>query len=384
MFISLNIQKICEIWAKEVRNTFRDEGMVIFFIVVPLLYPLLYSWIYNNQTVREVPVAAVDLSHSELSREFLRNYNASPDVNVAYYCNSLDEAKALVGKQVVNGVVYIPSDFATRVHRMQQSTLSLYCDMSMMLNYKALYQAATEVIGKMNGDIQISLSGNYTEREDQLTTQPLDFDEVPIFNSTGGYGDFIIPGVLILILQQTLLLGIGLSAGTAREHLDEHTTENKNPLDSILGKGLCYLMIYAILSAWMLLVVPRLFGFISIVHLSDLLGLLVPYLLAVIFFGLMLSCLVRYRENVLLLVVFTSVPLLFLSGVSWPQYSMPGAWRAVACLFPSTFGIRGFVRLNSMGATLQDIQVEYIALWCQAAIFLLITYLIHRYSNKNL
>ena len=42
-------------------------------------------------------------------------------------------------------------------------------------------------------------------------------DAEPIFNTTGGYGNAILPGVLILILQQTLLLGIGLSAGTARE-----------------------------------------------------------------------------------------------------------------------------------------------------------------------
>ena len=62
------ISDACYIWAQEMRQVFRDEGVLIFFIIVPLAYPLLYSWIYNNETVHEVPVVVVDDSHSSLSR----------------------------------------------------------------------------------------------------------------------------------------------------------------------------------------------------------------------------------------------------------------------------------------------------------------------------
>ena len=50
------------IWRQEMKQVMRDEGVLIFFIIVPIAYPLLYSWIYNNETVREVPVAVVDYS----------------------------------------------------------------------------------------------------------------------------------------------------------------------------------------------------------------------------------------------------------------------------------------------------------------------------------
>ena len=103
------------IWAKEMRNVFTDEGVLIFFILVPLGYPLLYSWIYNNEVIRETPVAIVDMDHSALSREYIRKVDASPDVSVAYYCNSVDEGKDLVGRQEVRGVIFIPSDFAKKV-----------------------------------------------------------------------------------------------------------------------------------------------------------------------------------------------------------------------------------------------------------------------------
>ena len=191
--------------------------MLIFFILVPLLYPLVYSWIYTNEVVREVQVAVVDMSHSNLSRQFIRQFDASPDAKITYYCNSLSEARDLVGRQEASGVLYFPEDFQTNINRMEQSHVNVFCDMSFMLYYKAIFQTATAVAGNINSEIQIQRAGNTTERENEITIKPLDFDEVQIFNTTGGYGNFLIPAVLILILQQTLLLGVGLSAGTARE-----------------------------------------------------------------------------------------------------------------------------------------------------------------------
>jgi len=383
--INEGLHDMCYIWLKEIKMAVKDEGVLIFFILVPLLYPLLYSWIYNNEVVRDIPVAVVDKSHSATSRQFLRMYDASPDVKVAYHCDNLEEAKVLIGKQQVYGVVYIPSDFENKLNRMEQTTISVYCDMSFMLAYKAIYQTATSVQSEMNSQIQIRLAQNTTSRQDEITTQPLAYEAVQIFNPTGGYGSFIIPVVLILIIQQTLLLGIGLSAGTARENnrykdLVPISKHYNGIFRIVFGKALCYFMIYAVLSAYLLLIVPKIFNFTTLLEWKPLLLLMLPYLLAVIFFAMMLSCVVRYRENVLLLVVFTSVPLLFLSGASWPQSNIPGAWKAISYLFPSTFGIQGFVRLNSMGASLSEIQFEYSALWLQTLVYFLMTCLVYRFQ----
>ena len=337
--------------------------------------------------VRDVPVAIVDMSHSNLSRQFIRNYDATPDVKVAYHCNNMEEAKQLIGKHEVKGIIYFPSDVEKKVVRGEQSKISVFCDMSIMLNYKAIYQSAVSISSKINSKIQIANARNFTEREDEISTEPLRFEEVPIFNSTGGYGDALIPGVLILILQQTLVLGIGLGAGTARESnryrdLVPVSLHYNGIFRIVLGKSLCYFMVYSIMAAYITLVVPKIFGFIQIFDAKELLALMVPFLLASIFFGMIISCTIRYRENVMLIVVFMSVPLLFLSGISWPQSNIPGVWRAIACLFPSTFGIRGFVRLNTMGATLSDIELEYQALWLQVALYFFITCLVYRYQIK--
>jgi len=380
-----SIEDASFIWFEEMKQMVKDEGVIIFFIVVPLIYPLLYSWIYNNEVVREVPVAVIDHSHTALSREFIRHCDASPDVKIAYYADDMDQAKILMSRQIVKGIYQIPADFDTRINRMQQATIGVYCDMSLMMTYKAIYQTAQVVTMDMGKDIQKKLGGHWTDREDQISVQPLAYDEVPLFNPTGGYGSFIIPGVLMLIIQQTLVLGIGLAAGTSRENnrfrqLIPVSKKYHGMFRIVAGKGLAYFMVYALMTAYLTLIVPRLFGFTAIGKWQPLLAFLLPYVLACIFFGMVVSCLVRYRENVMLLIVFVTVPLLFLSGVSWPQSSIPPFWQSVSWIFPSTFGIRGFVRINEMGGTLSDVLPEYNLLWIQATVYFILACLVYRYQ----
>jgi len=363
------------VWRFELRQVLRDEGVLLFCVVVPLVYPLLYSWVYNNESIHEVPVVVVDQSHSQLSRQFIRMCDASSEVHVVSYAADLDDAQSLVSRQIVKGIYLIPEDFATRVNRLQQATVSVYCDMALMLTYKAIYQTAMAVSQKMGAQIQTKLSGNYTAREDLISTSPLDVEEVAMFNPQAGYGSAVLPAVLMLIIQQTLALGIGLAAGTARERNRYGDLVPIHPSYGgigrvVSGKALCYLMVYAIMSVYLTIVVPKLFHFIHIATWQSLLQLMIPYLLACVFFGMTVSCLVRYRENVILLVVFVSLPLLFLTGVSWPQTSIPGYLQGVSWLFPSTFGIRAYLRLNSMGASIADVSSELRCLWIQVAAYL--------------
>ena len=52
------------IWKDELRNVFKDAGVMIFFFLVPFVYPLLYSFIYNNEVVHEAKMVVVDQSDS--------------------------------------------------------------------------------------------------------------------------------------------------------------------------------------------------------------------------------------------------------------------------------------------------------------------------------
>lgn len=370
------------IW-QEFRHVFRDQGVLIFFLLVPLGYPLLYSFIYNNEVVREVPAVVVDNAHSSLSREYLRKVDATPDIHIVSYCSDLEEAKQQLKEHRAYGIIYLPSQFAADLSQGKQTQVTLFCDMSGLLYYKAMLTANTAVSLDMNKDIKIARSGNTTDRQDELTAYPIEYQEVSIFNPTAGFAAFLIPAVLILIIQQTLLLGIGLSVGTARETngFQPLVSLSQRPggmLSVVLGKGVSYLLIYILVACYVLCIVPHLFSLNQIGHPGTLLLFVLPYLTACIFFAMTASIAIRNRETCMLIFVFTSVPLLFISGISWPGAAIPSFWKYVSYLFPSTFGINGFVKINNMGNTLHEVAFEYKALWIQTAVYFITACRVYR------
>ena len=386
--ISEGIQDLFYIWKREFRTTFRDQGVLIFFILVPLMYPLIYGFIYTNEVVREVPAIVVDDSHSSLSREFIRKVDATADVEVKAYCSNMEEAKQMMKERKAYGIIYIPNQFSYDIARGIQTKVSIYCDMSGLLYYKGILLSATAVSLDMNKNIKISRAGNTTNRQDEITAHPIDYDNVALFNPQNGFAAFLIPAVLILLIQQTLLLGIGLSAGTAREHnrfkdLVPINRHYNGTLRIVMGKGLSYFMVYSIIAVYVLCVVPRIFSLNQIGQPDALILFMLPYLAACIFFAMTASIAIRNRETCMLIFVFTSVPLLFISGISWPGAAIPAFWKYVSYIFPSTFGINGFVRINNMGATLNEVTREYQALWLQAGFYFLTTCLVYRWQIIN-
>ena len=382
-----SILNIFQIWYREIGNIFRDKGIMIFILFVPLAYPLLYSYVYTNEVVREVPVAVVDESHSELSRELLRKMDASPDMKIVAYCDNLSAAQEMIRRQEVYGIVRIPSDFTRELWKGNQAPIGLYCDMSSMLYYKALLLTATNVSLEVNKDIKVNhYLPSTTDRQAEITRMPIDYDYVPLYNPQSGFAAFLIPPVLMLIIQQTLLLGIGMSTGNSREHhmgsvIPFHPWYT-NPVHIVIGKALPYFMLYIILGVYMFAVVTRLFTLPQLGHYTTFIAFLVPFVLACIFLAMVLSSFIYRREDSILLLVFLSVPMLFLSGLSWPASDMPAFWKYFSYLFPSTFGMNGYVRITSSGARLSDISSEYIALWIQAGVYFLLACWFYRRQIK--
>lgn len=361
------------IWSKELKNIYKDLGVIIFFVIVPLVYPLLYGFIYNPETVREVPLVVVDESHSSLAREFVRKIDATPDVRVYSYVPNMEQAKEIVDKKEAYGILQIPSEFSHNIFRGEQSNVALYVDMSGLLFYKSILLATTEASFNMGQVINVN-----------TIDRPIRYESVALYNTQNGFASFLVPGILMLVIQQTLLLGISMLTATTRErnqgHLVPLGVTHEGPLRIVFGKSLAYILVYIFISIWALAIVPNLFDLIQIAKYGTVLLFALPYLLACIFFSMTVATFVRGRETPMMIFVFTSLPLLFLSGLSWPASAIPEFWKYFSYLFPSTFGIQGFVKLNSMGATLREVSFEYQTLWIQAGIYFLTTVVIYTYN----
>lgn len=389
MIIMKTILNIAQIWYNELRGIFRDKGILIFILFVPLFYPLLYSYVYTNEVVRDVPVAVVNDCDNAMTRDMVRKMDASPDVEIIANCNDMEEALRLVKEQKAYGVIRIPESFSRDLYLGDQTHIGVYCDMSSLLYYKAILLTATNVSLELNKNIKVEqhLAGT-SERQDEVTKMPIEYDYVALYNPQSGFAAFLIPPVLMLIIQQTLFLGIGMSMGNSRERYRGSVIPfnrwYKNPVNIVAGKGLPYFFLYLLLALYMFIIVTNIFGLPKLGDYMTFLTFIIPYILSCIFMGMLMSAFVYRREDCIMLFVFMSVPMLFLSGLSYPRPSMPAFWKYVSYIFPSTFGMNGYVRISGMGASLQDIKPEFCALWIQTGVYFVTACMYYRHQILSL
>ena len=367
------MKNLLYIWYDEVRTVLRDKGILIFIVFVPLAYPLLYSYVYTNEVCRDVPAAVVDDSKSTLSREFISNVDGTPDVKIIGTFSNVKDAEQSIKEHDAYAMIQIPESFEYDLRHGNQTKVGLYCDMSSMLYYKAFLLACTDVSLNMNNDIKVERLGSITTRDEEITKMPILYEHKSMYNPQQGFAAFLIPPILMLIIQQTLLLGIGMEMGNTREKymgsvipFDFHY---KRVMPIVWGKALVYLPLYFVEAVYMVTFVNRSFRLPTMGDYGTFVLFIIPYLLACIFFAITLSSLIYRREDCILIFVFMSVPMVFLSGVSWPRSAMPQFWRYFSDIFPSTLGMNGYVRIMTMGCSIHDIANIYIGLWIQTAFY---------------
>lgn len=375
--------RIISIAGHELYEIMHDHGVLTFILLLPLAYPLVYGFIYHTEVMMDVPTAVVDDSKSRIARDFAHRLDATQGVKVVQLCTAMDEAEELMRQMKVFAIVHIPESFERDIHGERQTRIGLYINMASSLYYKSVALAANMTVLDMNKDISINYLGAGTKQQNKVMRQPVRYYYTPLYNTQSGFAAFIMPPVLMLILQQTLLLGIGMSMGRAREtyRRNMHTLHQlyQHPVEIIIGKGIPYFALYLIMAVYMFTFVTRFFGLPSLGDYLTYLVVIVPYLLACIFMGTVLSCLVYRREDCIMIFVSLSVPMLFVSGVIWPASHEPAFWRYVSYCLPSTFGMHAYVRIQGMGSSFADVYPEFRALWIQTAVYFFIAYLLYRW-----
>ena len=312
-------------------------------------------------------------------------WDAAAGAEVAVYCASLEEAKVCMDRKEVYGILEIPADFSKNINRGVQAHVALYCNMGALLNYKALAQAASDVSLAMGKEIQMKRLDYASWIEQEIAVSPVKIAEVKLFNPQGGFTSFIMPAVLILVIQQSLLLGVATLAGIRRDRYGKMIPRNRHYRQAwkiVLGKAVLYLPVYLVMGYWYVLFVPVFPLPYSNCRKSGINAVFISFFAGLCFYGSG-SFFPEQRERISFFTfVFTSVPLMFISGISWPKEGIAWYWVAFSKVFPSTHGIDGFVKMNNMGATLKDVLPEYASLWILAVIYFVLACFLYRREMK--
>lgn len=365
------------VWRREFYVVTHDWGVILFFIALPLFYPVAYTLIYNPELVEEVPFCVVDNSRTPQSRQLAQKADATQSMQLVGYATDMNEARQWLNEKACYGIMVIPNDYASKLETHQQAVVPFYYEMSLLMRYRAFVSALTDIQIAIGAEERQALVNEAGEAASGLNVTAINSQAYLLGDVTQGFASFVIPGILILIIQQSMILGIAMLNGTSRDRrrknggLDPLAVEAP-AVATILGKTLCYLLIYAPLTIYMLHYVPLIFGLPHRGEAIDYFLFILPMLLASIFMGFVVSAFVSERETSLLVVVFTSLIFLFLSGLTWPRYAMDFPWLQLGDLIPGTWGIEGFVHINSNGATISHVSTPYTMLWRLSAIYFLI------------
>ena len=354
-----------EVVRNEFRAVFTDEGALLILVFALLIYSTTYSLAYGPEVLRNVPIGVVDHSHTAASRQLTATFDAGPNIYVAYEPADMEEARKLFFDRKIYGIVYIPEEYERHLLNGEQADVAIYADASYFLMYRQVFEELVETLGLTGASVgleRLLLHGTELPQA-EATVQPVIYQSHNLFNPYLGYGSFTMPAIIMVIIQQTLLIGIGMIGGTWREkglyrQLCPVERDRISTLPIVLGRALVYLLIYGVTVSYVLGVHYKLFHYPDNGTTGAVVLFMAVYLAAAIAFSLAVSTLFRTRESSLLLLLWTSIPVLMLSGVSFPKEGIPSWLYHLGQLLPSSSGINGFIRIRSMGATLADVFSE--------------------------
>ncbi|MDE5627130.1 MAG: ABC transporter permease, partial [Candidatus Amulumruptor sp.] len=376
------------VFRNEMNIFLHDIGVLLFFFALPLRYPVIYTLIYNPETVKEQRIAVVDESRTADSRTLTRMVDATEAIDVYAQCNTLDEARRLQNNHEVYAILHIPADYAKKIGRGEQANVTYYSDMSLLLRLRTAYSALVDVQLALGADIRAASMKELASVSDLVPIPQVSQEAIMLGDPTQGFASFIIPGIVILILQQSMLLGVTmLAAGSSerrrRNGYFDPLAVSAPPSASVIGKALCYTLLYLPCVLYVTHLVPMMFSLPHVGVVWEYLVYLTPMLLSTAFLGIALSVFVTERESSMLVIVFSSVIFLFISGLTWPVYAMNSFWQLIGACVPARWGIDGFLRMNSNGASIFEQTHSFLMMWILVAVYFVLAYVVTRYRDRG-
>jgi len=367
------MSRVLEAFRQELGRIFEIKPAFSVLILGVAFYAIFYPQPYLNEALRDVPIAVVDRDGTQSSRDFARRVDATPDVAITEQLPDLASAQREVYARRVSGILVIPQYFERELLHGRSSPVALYADASYFLIYQRVAGAVAAVARTVGAEIETSrlIAVGVDPAIAFAASDPMPLTAVPLFNPAGGYATYVLPAAFVLILQQTLLMGVGL-LGTMQSGGSFEGSAGRNrppPVAMILGKLLAYLALEAVILPLYLVALPILYGVPRLGGVVPILIFAVPFVLSVAGLGLVVAGVFRKPIRVQLILAAAGLPLFMVSGFSWPSEAIPPVIRLVSHIVPSTSAIDGFVKLSQLGAPLASVNSEFLTLAALAILY---------------
>ncbi|UBM61073.1 ABC transporter permease [Candidatus Sulfidibacterium hydrothermale] len=325
----------------EMHNVINDHSVLLTVLLAPLVYVFLMGSIYQKKEVKKIPFAVVDYDKTPTTRNFTRLLSASPAIRLVSQPATYEKGKAALYSMKVQGFLVFPKGFEKKLLKGEGSDVNLYLNTTRFLPSNDLNRAVNTVFMTVGAGIRLHAyeAKGMNPKYAMELINPVLADVHPVYNATNNYGDYLLPGLLFLILQQTLLIGLGESFVRSREkgNLQEALRGNATDIFGWFGGRVSYyLFLYA---SYILFYFGYAFHFLDIPLRGSKTALFVIsllFLLVVMIYTMLVASFSKKQIRIMEALAFTSYPLFLLSGYSWPVDAMPAPLQWLARIIPTT------------------------------------------------
>jgi ABC-2 type transport system permease protein len=384
MTFTKNIKQLIK---RELGIIANDGSILLTVFIAPLLYIFLLGTIYIHKDINSVDITVVDNDNSKLSHTFIRFIESSQKVNVKYHSTNYEEAKKHLLNIDVHGAVIIPKGFESNIRLLKGSNINVYLNNSRFLMSNEINKTVQKIAVMMGAGIRL----RYFEEQGINPKEAIDMvmpvqAEIHFMNNVfNNYGYFLLPGLLILILQQTLFIGLGESLSLEREEktFSKLLTINSNTATTIIGKNIFYLFLY---SAYFILTFSAIFPFFGLPVKGNLFALSVLsilFIIAMILFTNLISLFFKKQIVFMEIAAFTTYPFFLITGFSWPTYALPLPYQIMSNLIPTTPMLEGIIKTTQQNAGFDIIKIPLLILFTQIVIFYTLTHWRYSYLKKK-
>ena len=386
-----NWNSIRSLFINELKVVINDHSILLTVIIAPLLYAFFLGSIYLNKDIDQIRFAVVDYDNSKTSRTLTRLLSANQKIDMVGYIEDYEDGAHKLMNLEIQGFLVFNDGFEKELMKMEGANLALYLNTTRFLPSNDINMAVNAVMLTVGSGIRLryyEIKGIDSHKAMQLIN-PVMAEVKPIYNTTNSYGGFLLPGLFFLILQQTLLIGLGESVSRDNEKgIIGSTVSNSRfgVINYIFGKTGYYVFLYL---AYLIIFTAVIFPLFDLPVAGSILSIFVVsmiFLITIMLLTMLIGTFVKSQIRMMEILAFTSYPFFLLSGYSWPITAMPQPLQWFAALIPTTPMMEAMKRLFVMGGEWGDVihQFQHLVLLMGALFVLLVwrlVYIRNRHSS---
>ena len=352
------MKEIFDILKRELRNVSKDSSLFLILLLAPILYAFMYGSIYLNKGEEKVKLALIDNDGTAISRTLTEQFDSTPMIEIIP-SSDINDAQEKMYQGEVQGYFYIQSGFEKDILSQKQTNVNLVLNASRFLPSSDLLSTVTKVCLTVGAGVRKTYFNKQGMGEDESMkmTNPINMDYRPLYNSGMTYGAFLLPGLLAIILQQTLLIGVAAAFTSEREEnklLNLYQVSKQSISKMIFGKSLLYFFAFMVFGLFFSIVNFSVFGVEIRGSYLDLAVVSALFIATIIVFGMLIGSFFKTKLFAFQVLVFSSYPIFLIIGYSMPYQALPKFVQMLSDTLPTSPFLKTYISIVQSGGSLAD------------------------------